>query len=58
MMCVGSMTIRQILEQAKALRPHDRKKLAKLLSDMMDIPKSTISVWAIGEKRSAFRTRR
>lgn len=32
------MTISQILEQAKALSPQDRKELAKLLIDMMDVP--------------------
>ena len=30
------MTITEILEQAKALSPQERKELAKLLIDMMD----------------------
>ena len=31
------MTITEILEQAKALSPQERKELAKLLIDMMDV---------------------
>jgi hypothetical protein len=32
------MTISQILEQVKTLSPQERKELAKLLIDMMDVP--------------------
>jgi hypothetical protein len=32
------MTITEILEQAKALSPQERKELAKRLIDMMDAP--------------------
>jgi hypothetical protein len=32
------MTVTEILEQAKALSPQERKELAKLLIDMMDTP--------------------
>jgi hypothetical protein len=32
------MTLAEILEQAKALSPQERKELAKLLIDMMDAP--------------------
>ena len=32
------MTISAILEQVKALSPHERKELAKLLIDMLDAP--------------------
>jgi hypothetical protein len=31
------MTITEILEQAKALSPHERKELAKLLIELADI---------------------
>lgn len=34
------MTISEILEQVKTLSPQERKELAKLLIDMMDIPRS------------------
>lgn len=32
------MTLAAILEQAKTLTPHERKELAKLLIDMIDLP--------------------
>ncbi len=32
------MTVTEILEQAKALTPEERKELAKLLIDMLDEP--------------------
>ena len=32
------MSIEEILEQARALAPHERKELAKLLIDMLDAP--------------------
>lgn len=32
------MSVSEILEQAKALSPQERKELAKLLIDMMDVP--------------------
>lgn len=32
------MTISAILEQVKALSPQERKELAKMLIDMMDVP--------------------
>jgi hypothetical protein len=32
------MTLSEILEQAKALSPRERRELAKLLIDMMDAP--------------------
>lgn len=34
------MTIGEILEQVKTLSPQERKELAKLLIDMMDMPRS------------------
>lgn len=35
------MTITEILEQAKTLSPQERKELAKLLIDMMDVGTSS-----------------
>lgn len=32
------MTVSEILEQVKTLSPQERKELAKLLIDMMDVP--------------------
>lgn len=32
------MTLTEVLEQAKALSPQERKELAKMLIDMMDVP--------------------
>ncbi|MEQ8676079.1 MAG: hypothetical protein RLP44_31835 [Aggregatilineales bacterium] len=32
------MTVSEILEQAKALSPQERKELAQLLIDMIDVP--------------------
>jgi hypothetical protein len=32
------MTVAEILEQAKALSPQERKELAKLLIDTLDVP--------------------
>lgn len=32
------MTISEILEQVKTLSPQERKELAKMLIDMMDVP--------------------
>ena len=32
------MTLTDILDQAKALSPHERKELAKLLIDTLDVP--------------------
>lgn len=32
------MSITEILEQAQALSPHERKQLAKLLIDSLDVP--------------------
>lgn len=37
------MTITDILDQAKALSPQERKELAKLLIDTLDVPSEPIS---------------
>jgi hypothetical protein len=38
------MTIQEILEQAKALSPQERKELAKMLIDLMDAPQPTEAI--------------
>jgi hypothetical protein len=41
------MTIQEILEQAKALSPQERKELAKMLIDLMDAPQPTEALESI-----------
>ena len=38
------MTIDEILEQARALSPQERKELTKMLIDLMDAPQQTETV--------------
>jgi hypothetical protein len=42
------MTLDEILAQAKTLSPQERKELAKMLIDLMDVPQQT-DVLAAGE---------